>query len=59
MPSQQDKAVSKSGLWHCPICTYDNEESSLSCDMCGVCQGSSVNIGKHGRTFLPSDKEFC
>lgn len=42
--SQQEKTVSKTGLWRCSICTYDNDEGSLSCDVCGVLGDSSVNL---------------
>ncbi|KAJ6814759.1 HBS1-like protein [Iris pallida] len=46
--SQQEKTVSNPGIWRCSICTYDNDESSLSCDICGaVCDAkSSVNLAK-------------
>ncbi|XP_058097737.1 uncharacterized protein LOC131242843 isoform X2 [Magnolia sinica] len=46
--SQGDKAVAKSGLWRCSICTYDNDESLSSCDICGVFRDSSVNISNNG-----------
>ncbi|XP_072995549.1 uncharacterized protein [Typha latifolia] len=34
----------KTRLWQCSICTYDNDESSLSCDTCGVFRDSSANF---------------
>jgi len=48
MSSGQDKTVNMSGLWRCSICTYDDDGSALSCDMCGVFQDSSVNLDKNG-----------
>ncbi|KAK3009534.1 hypothetical protein RJ639_014634 [Escallonia herrerae] len=30
------------GVWRCPICTFDNEESTSSCDICGVLQNPLV-----------------
>ncbi|XP_061356396.1 uncharacterized protein LOC133300825 isoform X2 [Gastrolobium bilobum] len=37
--------TTKPGLWQCSICTYDNDESMTSCDICGVVRRSLVNIG--------------
>jgi len=59
MSSLRDKTVNMSGLWRCSICTYDNNGSSLCCDMCGVFQDSSVNLDKDGEAVLPSYKELC
>ncbi|KAI5384821.1 uncharacterized protein LOC127101066 isoform X1 [Lathyrus oleraceus] len=33
------------GVWQCPICTYDNDESMTSCDICGVVRHPLVNNG--------------
>ncbi|KAK3009114.1 hypothetical protein RJ639_014910 [Escallonia herrerae] len=30
------------GVWRCPICTFDNEESMSSCDICGVLRNPLV-----------------
>ncbi|KAL8057356.1 hypothetical protein ABFS82_04G180300 [Erythranthe guttata] len=32
----------KSGVWRCPICTYDNEDSMSACDICGVLRNPLV-----------------
>ncbi|KAK7275328.1 hypothetical protein RIF29_16441 [Crotalaria pallida] len=33
------------GIWSCPICTYDNDETMTSCDICGVVRRPLANIG--------------
>lgn len=53
---QQNITSSKSGIWRCSICTYDNDGSMSCCEMCGVLQGSSVNVSKDGQT---NQKELC
>lgn len=58
LSSQQDKAYGKSGVWRCSICTFDNDGDSISCDICGVLQGSFVNSGKNNQAVLPHHKEF-
>ncbi|RDX95441.1 HBS1-like protein, partial [Mucuna pruriens] len=35
----------KPGIWQCSICTYDNDESMTSCDICGVVRRPLPNIG--------------
>ncbi|XP_045825668.1 HBS1-like protein isoform X2 [Trifolium pratense] len=35
----------KTGVWGCSICTYDNDESMTSCDICGVMRYPLVNNG--------------
>ncbi|KAG1355152.1 HBS1-like protein [Cocos nucifera] len=42
--SQQGTKVNRPQIWQCSICTYDNDESSLSCEICGVIRNSSVNL---------------
>lgn len=46
------REVVNSGVWHCSICTYDNEESMNYCEMCGVLRippsNSHNNIEKAG-----------
>ncbi|KAG1361231.1 HBS1-like protein [Cocos nucifera] len=37
-----DKPTSKPGLWHCSICTNENDQSLLSCDTCGVFRDSTA-----------------
>lgn len=36
------KEVSKTVVWRCPICTYDNEDSMSECDICGVLRNPLV-----------------
>ncbi|KAL0908630.1 hypothetical protein M5K25_023134 [Dendrobium thyrsiflorum] len=43
---EQDKALNKPLIWSCYICTYDNEQSFLSCEICGVLRDPSVASGK-------------
>jgi elongation factor 1 alpha-like protein len=33
-------------VWNCPICTFDNEESMVVCEICGVFKESYVKSGK-------------
>ncbi|KAG5541084.1 hypothetical protein RHGRI_021088 [Rhododendron griersonianum] len=35
--------TTRPGVWHCPICTFDNEDSMSSCDICGVLRNPLVN----------------
>ncbi|XP_015070213.1 HBS1-like protein isoform X1 [Solanum pennellii] len=32
----------KSGIWRCPICTFDNEDTMNVCDICGVLRNPLV-----------------
>ncbi|XP_068656232.1 uncharacterized protein [Aristolochia californica] len=43
-PSHSVEAISKPGVWRCSICTYDNEESLPSCDICGAIRDTSITI---------------
>ncbi|CAA2980666.1 HBS1 isoform X1 [Olea europaea subsp. europaea] len=43
--------VIKAGVWRCPICTYDNEDSMSECDICGVLRNPLVKFsGNSNRT---------
>ncbi|XXG44724.1 hypothetical protein AAC387_Pa01g4449 [Persea americana] len=53
---QAGHAVIKPGLWRCSICTYDNDESLPSCDICGVLCDPSVNVSSNGDTHAVDDK---
>jgi elongation factor 1 alpha-like protein len=33
---EQKKETIKPGVWRCPICTFDNDESMPGCEICGV-----------------------
>lgn len=33
-------------VWSCSICTFDNEESMVVCEICGVFKESFVKSGK-------------
>ncbi|XP_058222288.1 uncharacterized protein LOC131332220 isoform X3 [Rhododendron vialii] len=35
--------TTRPGVWRCPICTFDNEDSMSSCDICGVLRNPLVN----------------
>lgn len=37
------KETTRPGVWRCPICTFDNEDSMSSCDICGVLRNPLVN----------------
>lgn len=36
--------ASKSGIWRCPICTYDNENTMSACDICGVLRNPLIKV---------------
>ncbi|GLT85152.1 hypothetical protein SLE2022_033490 [Rubroshorea leprosula] len=40
---QSRQQTTKTGVWRCSICTYDNEEGMSACDICGVLRNPSVN----------------
>ncbi|GKV37830.1 hypothetical protein SLEP1_g45805 [Rubroshorea leprosula] len=40
---QSHQQTTKTGVWRCSICTYDNEEGMSACDICGVVRNPSVN----------------
>ncbi|XP_028783872.1 HBS1-like protein isoform X2 [Neltuma alba] len=42
---EPDKKQETKGLWRCSICTYDNEEGMIVCDICGVVRHPYVNTG--------------
>ncbi|KAI3464213.1 hypothetical protein Pfo_020876 [Paulownia fortunei] len=42
--------VGKSGVWRCPICTYDNEDSMSACDICGVLRNPLVKVNTKNDT---------
>lgn len=35
----------KAGVWCCPICTFDNEDTTNLCDMCGVLRNPLIKGG--------------
>ncbi|KAF9614095.1 hypothetical protein IFM89_015357 [Coptis chinensis] len=39
----------KSGLWQCSICTFDNHESLFACEICGVIRDPMANIHINGK----------
>uniref|UniRef100_A0A1D1ZDB6 HBS1-like protein n=1 Tax=Anthurium amnicola TaxID=1678845 RepID=A0A1D1ZDB6_9ARAE len=45
----QSHKVKEPGLWRCSICTYDNDASLSSCDICGVIRESFVNQSTRGK----------
>ncbi|GMI92400.1 Super Killer 7, Hsp70 subfamily B Suppressor 1 [Hibiscus trionum] len=40
-PSEQDTI--RHGVWRCSICTYDNDNTMSSCDICGALRSPSVS----------------
>lgn len=43
LPETRSKQESvKSGVWRCPICTFDNEDTMNVCDICGVLRNPLV-----------------
>uniref|UniRef100_A0A2P2LQN7 HBS1-like protein isoform X4 n=1 Tax=Rhizophora mucronata TaxID=61149 RepID=A0A2P2LQN7_RHIMU len=34
--SEPKQETNRTGLWRCPICTYDNDEGLSVCDICGI-----------------------
>lgn len=59
MPTKED---SKTAVWQCPICTYDNEDSISACDICGVLRYPLVktNIKADNDAGITAcDKHYC
>ncbi|KAG0499577.1 hypothetical protein HPP92_004268 [Vanilla planifolia] len=52
--SQRDVALNKPVLWSCSICTYDNDESLVCCEICGVLRDPLVASGKLGESNAPA-----
>ncbi|KAG8388482.1 hypothetical protein BUALT_Bualt02G0130300 [Buddleja alternifolia] len=38
------QASVKTGVWSCPVCTYDNEDYMSACDICGVLRNPLVKV---------------
>ncbi|XP_051116979.1 uncharacterized protein LOC127241802 isoform X2 [Andrographis paniculata] len=36
--------LKRTGIWRCPICTYDNEDSMSACDICGVLRNPLIKV---------------
>ncbi|XP_048133789.1 HBS1-like protein isoform X4 [Rhodamnia argentea] len=41
-PNQE---ATRSGIWRCSICTYDNDQSMTACDICGVLRNPLPSSG--------------
>ncbi|XP_057959937.1 uncharacterized protein LOC131152222 isoform X3 [Malania oleifera] len=39
--------TTKPGVWHCAVCTFDNDESMPACEICGVLRNPLVNISSN------------
>ncbi|KAJ7527947.1 hypothetical protein O6H91_16G077400 [Diphasiastrum complanatum] len=39
-----ETALGEANLWRCSICTYDNPEDYLACDICGVIRHPSTRV---------------
>ncbi|XP_020551798.1 HBS1-like protein isoform X7 [Sesamum indicum] len=48
--------ASRTGVWRCPICTYDNENSMSACDICGVLRNPLVKVNNKGDTAAAAFK---
>ncbi|KAA3489818.1 HBS1-like protein isoform X2 [Gossypium australe] len=44
-PSLQD--IIKHGVWRCSVCTYHNDDTMSSCDICGILRSPSVSNGTY------------
>lgn len=42
---QSKKETINCRIWHCSVCTYDNDESLSACDICGVLRNASIYSG--------------
>nr|POF15805.1 hypothetical protein CFP56_18011 [Quercus suber] len=51
---QLEQETSKRGLWHCSVCTYDNDEGLSACDICGV-----LNPSKTGTNIDKQTDSLC
>nr|POE57470.1 hypothetical protein CFP56_06538 [Quercus suber] len=51
---QSEQETSKRGLWHCSVCTYDNDEGLYACDICGV-----LNPSKTGTNIDKQTDSLC
>ncbi|PIN10719.1 elongation factor 1 alpha [Handroanthus impetiginosus] len=50
-PGTKDKQkIGIIGVWRCPICTFDNEDSMSACDICGVLRDPLVKINTDSHT---------
>ncbi|KAK6915884.1 Translation elongation factor EFTu/EF1A, C-terminal [Dillenia turbinata] len=47
---EKNQETIKTGLWRCPICTFDNDDDLFACDICGVLRNPLItrsnNTGK-------------
>ncbi|XP_020551797.1 HBS1-like protein isoform X6 [Sesamum indicum] len=50
--------ASRTGVWRCPICTYDNENSMSACDICGVLRNPLVKVNNKGDTAAAAAFKF-
>ncbi|XP_047322100.1 HBS1-like protein isoform X2 [Impatiens glandulifera] len=44
----KQQPLKKVGVWQCPICTYDNEDDTSACDICGVLRSPLVKACSNG-----------
>ncbi|XP_059287888.1 uncharacterized protein LOC132041111 isoform X2 [Lycium ferocissimum] len=50
------KETVKTGVWRCPICTFDNEDTTNLCDICGVLRNPLIKGGGGKSSAATSDK---
>ncbi|XP_052209418.1 uncharacterized protein LOC127812900 isoform X2 [Diospyros lotus] len=51
-PPETEQETLRPGVWRCPICTFDNEETMSACDICGVLRNPLVNVRRNGNNNL-------
>lgn len=44
----KQEPLKKIGVWKCPICTYDNEDNTSACEICGVLRNPLVKGCSNG-----------
>nr|GMC73947.1 HBS1-like protein isoform X1 [Ipomoea batatas] len=49
--------TSKLGVWRCPICTFDNEDSMSACDICGVLRNPLVKGSRDSSTKVGTSRD--
>ncbi|PKA50017.1 Elongation factor 1-alpha C [Apostasia shenzhenica] len=52
---EEGKKINRPVLWSCSICTYDNDQSLVYCEICGVLREPSIAPGKDGPVKVFAD----
>ncbi|KAL2512795.1 Translation elongation factor EF1A/initiation factor IF2 gamma family protein [Abeliophyllum distichum] len=56
--TKEKQEVIKTGVWRCPICTYDNEDSMSECEICGVLRNPLVKFSGNGDSAAANFKRL-